>query len=144
MSDSEWSSEQDEPFPTNMEEWEDKWWFTKKHSTDLENTQSKDVVGYVCEIRHENVYDGSGTDTKHFKTVRGAYNYVCDFLTKKYTTFGGENLSLYLPEDMYGNYPQYEKSLADWRNCYFLLNYGSSSGATPYTITVKPIKFTDN
>lgn len=139
VSDSYESEEyESEQHPQNMEEWEDKWWLTKKHLPNLKETSD---TGYVCEIYdHGNVYDDSNIETKHFKTIKKAYEYVCDYLTKMYNTFRGENLSLFNPDE-YGNYPEYEESLADWQNAYFLLNYGSSSGPTPYTITVKPISF---
>ena len=92
----------------------------------------------VC--NHGNIYDDSKTTIKNFKKITDAYLYVCDYLTSMYESFGGDNLSLYNP-DQYSNYPEYEESLSDWKNVYFLLNYGSSSGSSPHTITVSEICF---
>lgn len=129
---------EDKSPPENMEEWEDKWWLTKHHKNNLEETTD---IGYVCIIYiHENHHDASEINIKHFKTISMAYDYVCDYIADMYKHFGGRDINLF-SINKYANYRTYEKSLSDWRDVYFLLNYGSSSGATPYTITVSPISF---
>ena len=135
------SNSDEENYPKSMLEWEDKWWLTKRHSN-LENPKDDSVVGYICTIfDHGNLYDDAQIETRHFKKISNAYNYVCDYLTEKYNTFGGDSLNLY--NVAHNHFPEYEDSLSDWKNVYFLLNYGGSSGATPYTITVSPIPFED-
>jgi len=107
---------------TTVAECEDKWWITKRHEID----DSK--FGFVCQIHSENIYDGSEIEITHFKKLSNAYNYVCEYITNMCRSFSSEDLDL-------------EEDSSDWQNFNFRLNYGSSSGATLYSITVSRIKF---
>lgn len=153
------STEDDEssedPFAYTMEDWKDKWWLTKRHKESLINDTDKSKR-YICFVsNHGNEYESGETFAECFSDIHSAYDYVCDYLANKYNRFGGYNLSLLCDNhdkksvdtggdrddrddrDDRGDRFEYKGSVEDWRNVKFLLNYGSSSGPTPYSIKVE-------
>ena len=107
----------EEEYPKSMEEYDDKWWLTKRHLSELNEFNS---TGYTVIINNHgnNIYDDSNVEIKHFKNITDAYEYTCDYLAQMYNDFGGDNLSLYNAEGSYRKFPEYNDALSDWHIIY--------------------------